>query len=221
MTESLVAQPPSSGLVLKRLRSSSETEFSDLLNLYEEAFPDSERKSEVVLRRMLAVEQYYFLLATANDVTVGFAIVCVLSSGTAALLEYMAVAPSQRRRGIGAQIVLAAARAVNAPAVSLLLEVESDRIESSERVQRARRKQFYRSLGAREFSGLSWIMPPVTTTLPPAMEMMVLGPVASSIPREQLRQWLVDIYVDVYGQSADDPRIEAMVADLPEKVSFI
>ena len=221
MTESLVAQPPSSGLVLKRLRSSSETEFYDLFSLYEEAFPGSERKPMDVLRRMLATEQYYFLLATERDVTVGFAIACVLSGGTAALLEYMAVAPSQRRRGIGAQIVHAAAQAVNAPAVSLLLEVESDRIESPERPQRTRRKQFYRSLGARELCGLSWIMPPVIATPPPPMEMMAFCPTVGFVPRHQLRRWLTETYVDVYGQSADDSRIEAMVRELPEEVELI
>lgn len=221
MTGSLVAQTPPSGLVLKRLRSSSEAEFSDLFSLYEEAFPGSERKPVDVLRRMLATEQYYFLLATESEVTVGFAIACVLSSGTAALLEYMAVAPSQRRRGIGAQIVRAAAQAVNAPAVSLLLEVESDRIESPERLQRARRKQFYRSLGGRELCDLSWIMPPVIATLPPQMEMMALGPIVGFIPRHQVRQWLAEIYVDVYGQNADDPRIDAMVRDLPDEVGFV
>lgn len=221
MTGSLVVQTSPSGLVLKRLQSSSEAEFSDLLSLYEEAFPGSERKPVDVLRRMLAVEQYYFLLATEREVTVGFAIARVLSGGAAALLEYMAVAPSQRRRGIGAQIVLAAARAVNSPPVALLLEVESDHLESPERLLRARRKQFYRSLGARELCELSWIMPPVTATPPPAMEMMVLASAANSVQREALRRWLVDIYVDVYGQSAHDLRIEAMMKGLPEEVGLI
>ena len=221
MTRSLVAETVPSGLVLKRLQLSSEREFSDLLLLYEEAFPSSERKPAAVLRRMLAVEQYYFLLATENEVTVGFVIVRVLSGGTAALLEYMAVASSQRRRGIGGQIVLAAARTLNAPPLTLLLEVESDRIEDQDRLLRTRRKQFYRALGALELRNLSWIMPQVAATPPPAMEMMVLAPAASFVRRKELRQWLVNIYVDVYGQSADDPRIEAMVADLPEEVELV
>ncbi|QEE27764.1 GNAT family N-acetyltransferase [Terriglobus albidus] len=220
MTRSFVATT-GSGLVLKRLQPSSELEFSDLLSLYEEAFPSSERKPVAVLRRMLSVEEYYFLLATENEVTVGFAIVRVLSGGTAALLEYMAVAPSERRRGIGGQIVLAAARAANAPSVTLLLEVESDRIEDEDRLLRTRRKQFYRSLGARELCDLNWIMPPVIATLPPPMEMMALGKIVSSVPRHQVQQWLTEIYVDVYEQSADDPRIEAMVRELPGEVRFV
>ncbi len=221
MVGSLVAETKPSGLVLKRLQLSSEAEFSDLLSLYEEAFPSSERKPVAVLRRMFAVEQYYFLLATENEVTVGFAIVRVLSGGTAALLEYMAVAPSQRRRGIGGQIVLAAARAVNAPPVTLLLEVESDNVKSPDQSLRTKRKHFYRALGALELRNLSWIMPPVIATLPPAMEMMVLAPAVSTIRREELRQWLVNIYVDVYGQSADDPRIDVMLRELPEEVELI
>ncbi len=210
-----------SGLVLKRLQPSSELEFTDLLSLYEEAFPCSERKPADVLRRMLATEQYYFLLATKDEVTVGFAIVCVLSGGTAALLEYMAVAPSQRRRGIGGQIVLAAARAVDAPSVTLLLEVESDLIDDPDRLLRTRRKQFYRALGALELRNLSWSMPPVIAASPPAMEMMALSAIVDFVPRHQVRQWLTEIYVDVYGQSADDPRIDLMLRALPEEVELV
>ena len=221
MTRSLVAETVPSGLVFKRLQPSSEPEFSDLLSLYEEAFPSSERKPMAMLRRMLATEQYYFLLAMEGDITVGFAIARVLSGGTAALLEYMAVVPSQRRRGIGGQIVLAAARAVNAPPLTLLLEVESDRIEDLDWLQRARRKQFYRALGALELRNLTWIMPPVIATPPPAMEMMVLASGISFVRREELRQWLVSIYVDVYGRSADDPSIDVMLSGLPQEVELI
>ncbi|NUQ30544.1 MAG: GNAT family N-acetyltransferase [Acidobacteriaceae bacterium] len=221
MKRSLIAETPASGLVLKRLQPSSEAEFSDLLSLYEEAFPSSERKPVDVLHRMLTTEQYYFLLATEGDITVGFAIARVLSGGTAALLEYMAVAPSQRRRGIGGQIVLATARAVNAPSTTLLMEVESDRIEDQDRLLRTKRKQFYRALGALELRNLNWVMPPVIATPPPAMEMMVLASGISFVRREELRQWLVSIYVDVYQRSADDPRIDVMLRELPEKVELI
>ena len=221
MARSLVAETAASGLVLKRLRTHSESEFSDLLSLYEESFPDSERKPVAVLHRMLAVDEYHFFLATEYEVTVGLAIVRVLSGGTAALLEYMAVAPLQRRRGIGGQIVVAVARAVDAPSTTLLFEVESDRIEDPDRLLRTRRKQFYRALGAQELRNLSWIMPPVIETPPPAMEMMVLAPAAGFVRKEELRQWLRNIYVDVYEQSAADPRIDVMLRDLPEEVELI
>lgn len=213
-------QALSEELVLKRLERSSESEFSDLSRLYIEAFPENERKPLSTLHQMLATEGYSFFLAVVNEAVVGFAIVRALS-GDALLLEYMAVAQDQRRRGFGKRIVLAISEAVHAPQKTLLLEVESDHVESPDRALRTRRKSFYRSLGAKEIANLSWVMPPVMSTPPPPMEMLAFAGAASVISRDQVRQWLSSIYVHVYGQRGNDPRIHTMLANLPEKVLLV
>ena len=192
-------------------------EFRSLVKLYEEGFPENERKPIALLRPMLANERYHFLFATERERSIGFAIVCELSGGAAALLEYIAVAPNSRGRGLGQRMFLAAAKAVCA----LLIEVESDRAEGSDRFWRMRRKRFYRSLGARELQSLSWIMPPVMATPPPPMEMMVLATGANTIALDQLRQWLVSIYVDVYGRSRNDRRLDTMLSVLPDEVQLV
>ncbi|SNT38841.1 N-acetylglutamate synthase, GNAT family [Granulicella rosea] len=208
-------------LVLNCLEPAQETEFGDLVRLYEQAFPASERKPVEALRRMLATAAYHFFLAQEDGLTAGFAIVRVLDGGDAALLEYMAVAPERRGHGLGGRIVLAVAQAIGAPPAVLLIEVESDRVEGPEREQRSRRKRFYRSLGARELQELGWVMPPVAATPPPAMEMLAFASVSGSVSRGRLRRWLTGIYVEVYGQRADDPRIGAMLAGLPDEVPIL
>jgi GNAT superfamily N-acetyltransferase len=221
MAESLSTQMPGPKVVLTRLQTGCEMEFGDLVSMYREGFPESERKPVASLRRMLASEHYHFLLAETDGYAAGFAIVRVLHGGDASLLEYMAVVPSRRGQGLGRKMFLATAGALGAPPRTLLIEAESDRVDSPDRGLRMRRKQFYRSLGAREFEGLRWIMPPVAAALPPAMEMLVLTESATPVRREMLRQWLTDIYVEVYEQSADDPRIDTMLADLPDEVRLI
>jgi len=215
-----LAKKTGPGLALERLDTSCLGAFATLVCLYEQSFPEAERKPVDWLRRMLATENYFLFLATEEGAPVGFAVARLLSGGSTALLEYMAVAHAQRERGLGRQIVLGTAHAVQAPLRTLLLEVESDRVDSPDRVLRTRRKNFYRSLGAREMQGLRWIMPPVTGTPPPAMEMMIFG-TENPVPRHQLRTWLTDIYVDVYDQSADDPRIDSMLNSLPDEVRLI
>jgi GNAT superfamily N-acetyltransferase len=208
-------------LQLKRLRSSDEAEFLALADVYQLAFPESERKPLPVLRAMLADVRYHFLHSTCGGKLAGFAVVRRLSSSTAALLEYLAVAPAQRGRGLGRQLFVKVAEAVKSPPATLLIEAESDRVECPDRELRAKRKSFYRSLGARELHGLSWIMPQVSSTAPPAMEMLALGATESTVSKEQLRHWLADIYVEVYGQSADDARIGTMVSDLPDVIALL
>jgi GNAT superfamily N-acetyltransferase len=205
---------------LTHLKPPCEVAFCDLVKLYEQSFPESERKPVAALRSMLATEGYHFLVAKEHGCLTGFMIVRALGD-SAALLEYLAVAPAQRGRGLGSRILLAAAEAITPPPLTLLVEVESDRKDAPDRAERTRRKRFYRSLGARELVNLGWIMPPVAAEPPPAMEMLAFATDATFIPKDQLRQWLTNIYVHVYGQSPDDPRLEAMLSDLPDEVTLL
>jgi GNAT superfamily N-acetyltransferase len=170
---------------------------------------------------MLADSNYHFLLAIQDGLAVGFAIVRVLNAGSAALLEYMAVSPSHRGRGIGRKIFIATTHALNAPPLIFLIEVESDREQFPDRALRTGRKNFYRSFGAREISNLNWIMPPVHASLPPAMELMTLGLTASSVSKNQLRKWLTLIYIEVYGQAQIDSRIHEMITNLPNEIQLV
>lgn len=206
---------------LTRLTPSAEEGFGELVLMYEEAFPAAERKPTAVLRRMLTDPQFWFLLATADGQPVGFAIVCRFRRSEAAMLEYMAVRPEMRGHGYGRALFAEIAGPVAGPPRVLLMEVESDRVDSPERSARSRRKQFYRSLGARELAGLRWLMPPVIAAVPPPMELLALGPLAATVSKREVRLWLASIYVEVYGQSEQDPRIDEMLADLPDRVPLV
>lgn len=203
-------------LEFERLETADSARFDSLVAMYADAFPASERKSTAALRGMLQEEQYAFFLALRSGV-VGFAIVRSLCGGSAALLEYMAVSPDLRGNGVGAQMVAAMAREY-AP---LLIELESDRDGEEDREARSRRKQFYRRQGAREIAGLQWMMPPVHAATPPPMEMMAIGVAGETVSRETLRVWLTGIYVEVYGQSVEDARIEAMLSVLPHTIKVV
>jgi hypothetical protein len=104
----------------------------------------------------------------------------------------------------------------------LLAELDSDKIPSPEQPEHQRRKAFYRKLGLREVEGFQYIMPPVSTSAPPAMDMLVYkGGMAKYLAVTQLENWLKRIYVEVYSLPENDPRIDTMIENLPKKLRLI
>jgi GNAT superfamily N-acetyltransferase len=211
------------GLRIERLRPGVPGAFGELLRIYREAIPSSERKDDGVLREMLARDDYEFRVALLEDGVVGFTIVKNFSSCDASLLEYMAVDRAKRGGGIGSQLFRHASGADWNVARYVLIEVEDaeEVVGLSEDAQRRRRKAFYRANGCREVAELSYLMPTVSTERPPRMNLMAYRrDLPKAIDKTELRRWLEGIYVEVYRQSVSDVRIAQMLAALPNRVSL-
>jgi GNAT superfamily N-acetyltransferase len=197
---------------IQRVSEREVTEFAGLVRVYEASLAAGERKSTMALRAMLARPEYVFLVAMEEARVVGIAIAIGLIGSDAALLEYMAVNAEFRGRGVGAALFAAVAERPEFAERFLMVEVDSDREESSEQEQRGRRKVFYRRLGARELDGLRYMMPPVNAAAPPPMELLAYGrELPGCIEKERVRRWLEGCYAQVYGVAAGDPRIDAML----------
>ena len=204
------------------MHSSAEPEFDALLRIYTEAHPDSERKTFAALRRMIECPEYFFLIMTAGASVGAFSISMCFRNSEAALLEYIAVAAENRNRGIGRLLFRQTAEFEDIAERYLLVEVDSDNQACSDYKDRLRRKNFYRRLGCREIEGLSYIMPRVSSAMPPPMDMLIYSEdPPSSIARSRLRSWLQDCYSQVYQVPVDDSRIDLMLEHLPEEVRLI
>jgi GNAT superfamily N-acetyltransferase len=207
---------------IQRISGGDEGEFAGLVRVYEASLAASERKSLAALNAMLARPEYLFLAAVEDGSVLGFAIAIALIGSDAALLEYMAVDVGLRGRGVGAALFGAVAGWSGIADRSLLVEVDSEREGSVEREQRARRKGFYRRLGARELEGLRYLMPPVTAAAPPAMDLMVYRrELPGYIEKGRVRGWLEDCYKQVYGVAAGDPRVGEMLAGCAEWIPLV
>ncbi len=209
-------------LQLERVISAGEPAFAELLAIYTQAHPASERKSPSLLASMIQRPEYQFLAAAEAGRIVGFSIVLCFPGSDACLLEYMAVERSQRGRGVG-QRLFSMTRSWDAlEGRFLIAEVDSDKGTSPDRADRTRRKGFYRRLGCREVAGLNYLMPPVSGAAPPTMDLLVWrAEMPPSIPKLRLRGWLEAIYTQVYSQPATDPRIDFMLQGLPGEVDLI
>ena len=207
---------------VRRVESARATAFSQLVEIYTEAITPGGRKSVARLAEMIEQPAYFFLVCEQLERAVGFAIIRAFDGSGAALLEYLAVARDCRDYGIGSALLR---KIMSLDAFSsrfLLAEVDSDKKASAERAECARRKRFYRRLGWKEIEQLDYIMPPVSDTPPPEMDMLVYSPALPAwIERERLRQWLECCYIEVYGQLSDDPRIHEMTSRLPEQLQLI
>jgi GNAT superfamily N-acetyltransferase len=207
---------------IQQIRERDKAEFDGLVRVYEASLAASERKSVASLQEMLARPEYVFLAAIENGCVIGFAIAIALMGSDAALLEYMAVDAEFRGRGVGGALFGAVAEWHGMTDRFLLVEVDSEHEDSAEREQRARRKAFYRRLGARELGGLRYIMPPVTAAMPPPMELMAYRrKLPACIEKERVRGWLKDCYAQVYGVAAGDPRIGEMLAGRAECIPLV
>jgi ribosomal protein S18 acetylase RimI-like enzyme len=209
-------------LNIQRVHDASDPGFADLVRIYTEAHPASERKSVDLLSSMVNRREYLFLLAFQDRQSVGFSIVQCFHSSDACLLEYMAVAHDRRDQGIGQYLFK---ETVNHKEVSnrfLLAEVDSNKRPSAETTLNTRRKAFYRRLGCREIEGLNYLMPNVSSAAPPAMDLIVYrDKLPISVEKSHLRDWLECCFVQTYGRPADDPNIDSMLKDLPGNLRLI
>jgi ribosomal protein S18 acetylase RimI-like enzyme len=218
---------PSASQRIARLHTPDDPRFAQLLTIYTEAHPASERKTVDQLAAMITRPEYLFLVAEQPSESAapphpekkvaGFAIALCLPNTDACLLEYMAIAPGHRNQGIGQYLFQQVLAHPELAGRFLLAEVDSDKLPCPDRADRTRRKAFYSRLGCREIAGLNYHMPPVSTATPPPMDLLVHHPDRpGSISKAAVKAWLTACYTAVYAMPADDPRIAAMLRDLPD-----
>jgi hypothetical protein len=152
----------------------------------------------------------------------GFSILFLPPAERFALLEYMAVAPAWRNRGVGSQLFKQTMERAVTPedrSLPILLELDSDREAGSDQQIRTRRQQFYRRLGCVRISGLHYILPLPGRGPVAEMDLMVYSAEPlRQLPKTDLEYWLRTIYRDVYRCSSDDPRIVKMLHDVSDPV---
>ena len=207
---------------LEQLSSSEGETFRQLYAIYAASIAAREQKRESWIAAMIDAPDYRVWVAKSGGLVRGFSILFVPAAAGFALLEYMAVAPDQRNHGLGAELFRQTMKAAVTPderPLPVLLEVDSDREDASDRALRTRRERFYRRLGCLRLAGLRYLMPLPGDGAPPEMDLLVYrAEPLGGVPRRELERWLATIYRDVYHCAPDDPRLAQMVAALPDPV---
>lgn len=186
-------------------------DFEQLFQIYEEALPAAERKPREVVEELVARPDYRVVAVKEQERVLAFMMVFVSLHEDVALLEYMASSPQVRNQGLGAALFAKAVEMTGAR--PLLVEFDSDREDAPDRELRRRRKSFYLRLGCRPIGNLDYLMPQVSDSKPPVMDLACHWKDCRTPPGPGLvRRWLQTIYTEVYRRSADDSAIDAMMA---------
>jgi GNAT superfamily N-acetyltransferase len=192
-------------------------DFEQFFQIYEEALPESERKSREKVEEFVAREDYHVVVMKSGGEVLSFLIVFMSLNQDVGLLEYMATARQARNRGLGAAMFKKAAEIAGTR--PLLVEVDSEREESPDRGMRIRRKHFYFRAGCRQIENLDYLMPRVDGAKPPVMDLLYCWKGCSEPPsRDLIRCWLKTVYAEVYQRPKDDPAIEWMMNGLKREV---
>ena len=202
------------GMSIRQLGKHETAAFERVLAIYREAIEPSEQRPEADLRGVIGREDYLVLVAERDAGIVGFAISWLPDGEDFWLFEYVAATPAERGKGTGAALLRQSASAAGADRTGLV-EADAARDDVT-----ARRLGFYERLGCRPLHGLDYQLPLRTHGLPPPMLLLALTP-ASAVSRDAVGRWLRRLYVGVYGQLADDPRITQMLAALPPDVRLV
>lgn len=202
-----------------RLTSPHHPHFDALFSIYRDALPVSEQKPLQHLSDMVARDDYLFLTLQSQQQVLGFAIAYVSKQSPFYLLEYMAIASSQRSRGYGATLYQALKAQVNSLSGgprTAVIEVDSPDEASLDHHQRRRRVDFYRRCGASVVEGVDYLLPLETGETPPAMWLMLDVSGSQPVHANVLCDWLTDIFDKVYRQPGNDERLLKMHHQLME-----
>ena len=188
--------------------------------IYRKSFPANERqKEEVVLERLNSGTEELFA-GVKDDEVISMGLVFNLSNSGFVLLDYVAVSEHARGSGTGTLFMQYLVQCYNQTNRQMILEVEDPR-DGKNVVERQRRVNFYRGLGAKCLQDVRYILPALDGTTSTIMILMVFtqGNV-STIPRSEVEKLLLDLYEQVYNKNADDPLVLDVIRRLPEIIKL-
>mgnify|MGYP001174128012 CR=1 FL=1 len=189
--------------------------FREAYAIYEATIPKAERKTRRQLLAALRKPAFRFWAFEVDGRIAGFASLYASGALNLVLLEYLAIAPAFQGRGLGSalfEVAVAASRFDRRTRVLVEVDSEREKTSAAERRLRLGRKQFYRRLSCREIEGIEYLLPLETYGPAPRMNLLVRSADKAALPATWLAQALTDIYVNVYGQAPDDPRLARMMA---------
>ena len=194
-----------------QLNASDASLVNQFLRIYQSSIEPSEQKTAAQMRALVSDPHYRVHISVEGEKVTGFAMSFIPGRKHFVLLEYMAVDEQLRSRGIGAALFEAASDIAAQYNIPLVLEVDQPGSPISPGNDTARRLRFYAEHGCRRIVGLDYILPLSAHGSPPPMWLLARGR-EQALSRSELRDWLTTLYVEVYGQSGTDPRIEAMLS---------
>ncbi|UTW53073.1 GNAT family N-acetyltransferase [bacterium SCSIO 12827] len=159
---------------------------------------------------MAQSDRYCIHIAEQAGQVAAFSIVYRSDHQDFALLEYFATTPALRNQGIGGRLLDHVLTDQGDTPVLLEVEAPPPTDQSGDSME-SRRIGFYRRHGARVIEDFGYILPLKTAGTPPPMVILIgAAEHLTSISAASLRDWLGDIYENVYGVDRSSPEFQSM-----------
>ncbi|MEQ1557961.1 MAG: GNAT family N-acetyltransferase [Methyloglobulus sp.] len=204
-----------------QFKTDDEQSFDAFFAIYESALVKREQKSKIDIKKMCLSPAYTFLLAQENNIIIGFSILFISQDNSFCLLEYMAISQTFRGSGYGGELFFASYQHISAKPnnIPLLIELDSDRENSTDQAIRKKRHDFYRRLGCLSIKNLDYLLPLPGEGPAPQMDLFIYQAVPSQkLAKSDLEHWLNLIYQQVYHCPADDVRIGQMLSTISDPI---
>ncbi len=144
-----------------------------MLSLYEESFPECERRNNTQLSNIANCDKrFYIIAAIVGNNFAGF--LSFWDFNDFIYVEHLAVCKNMRMKGIGSNLIKHLMSLY--PKLNVVLEVEPDTDDTSHK-----RIKFYQKLGFHLFSTYPYLQPPYSPELQPVkLHIMASQPVSTT-----------------------------------------
>lgn len=151
---------------------SQHPDFTAVIDIYQEAFPASERIPIPLVKTRINNADYQLFVGYQKSQVVFMAILCNIADTKFVLLAYIATQERFRNQKIGSKFFNYILPRLKQEEKYLLLEVENPQYGENPQL-RNRRLNFYRRMGAQQLKDVRFAIPPLEGSLPVEMLLMI------------------------------------------------
>lgn len=195
-------------LDLFRVQEPADPAWREVLKIYRETFPESEREPEHVLTSRMDEGRYVvYACALTDGRIVAFHIVDAVLPSQYAVFSYLGVTEKYRGKGYGTALCQHAIESFRQNEALRIMYIGAD----------DRQSRFYGHLGFLRLD-LDYRVPrPDGGSEPKHLLAMPMGDHVAALLKSELGKVIMSIFVDGYRLTPGDPRIDEQLARIPER----
>ncbi|MGC1246227.1 MAG: GNAT family N-acetyltransferase [Spirulinaceae cyanobacterium] len=200
---------------------SQDPDFTAVINIYQEAFPLSERIANSWVKQRIDNGDYKLFVGYQEKLVAFMAILSPITDTQFVLLAYIATQANYRNQGIGSKFLNYILPKLQQQEKYLLLEVENPQYGDDPQL-RERRLNFYRRIGAQQLKNVRFAIPPLAENSPVEMLLMIAPPYhQKSLSEKIVKKMITWLFVVGYQGSPDSTLLTELLNEVEEIVELI
>ena len=212
-------------MVLKEIVDFESPEFEQSMEIYKSSFPSNETRAVEGIVLLLKNDlNYHLFISKNNNSVVGISLMYIFNSLKIGLLDYMAITPAYRRRGMGKELFKFTfdkfCSLIN-NGIGLLMEIQIEGVnDPKEKVVRKNRIRFYTRLGAKLLEGVNYLLPPTQNDNVPEKMYLMIRPIGDLpyLSKVSIVGYIRAIYFTLYQHQHCNNLLDSISQKLPSRI---